>query len=66
MGSDRAGWEVRGQRASKEEEREDNRVEEASSVDIRANCYVEGSEERTVEEEVEGEKDFRLQRVVTV
>lgn len=31
------GGGVRGQRGSKEEEREDSRVEEASSVDIEAN-----------------------------
>ena len=35
-------------RESKEEEREDSRVEEASSVDRRENCSGYGREERTV------------------
>ena len=52
------------QRAPKEEEMEDSRVEEASLVDIRANWSVDGSEERTVEETAE--RDFRLRRVVTM
>ena len=51
---------MRGLRASKEVEREDNRVEETSSVDIRENCYMDGSEERSAEERVEGERDFWL------
>ena len=42
--------EVSGQRASKEEWREDNRVEEDPSVVIRVNWSVDGNEERTVEE----------------
>ena len=46
------------------EEREDNRVEEASSVDILVNWSVDGSEERTVERRAEGERDFGLRRVV--
>lgn len=57
---------MRGYRASKEDKREDSRVEEASSVDISENWSVDGSEERTVEERAEGERDFRLQRVMTV
>ena len=55
------GW--LGGLVSKEEEREDNREEEeASSADIRTNRYVDvdGSEDRTVEERSEGERDLRL------
>ena len=37
---------MRGQGASKVGEREDSRVEEASSVDMRANWSVDGSEEK--------------------
>ena len=55
-----------GQRESKEEEREDRIGEEASSVDRRENCSADGSEERTVEERVEGERDFMFWRVVMV
>ena len=57
-GDDGAGREVRGQRASKEEQREDNGVEKASSVDIRMNGSVDGREDRTIEERAE--RDFRL------
>ena len=49
---------MRGQRASKEEQREDNGVEKASSVDIRMNGSVDGREDRTIEERAE--RDFRL------
>ena len=60
-GEDCAGLEERGQRESKEDEREDSRVEEASSVDRRENCSGNGREARTDEARVEGERDFRLQ-----
>ena len=39
----------------KEVEIEDSRAEEASSVDIRENWSVDGSEKRTVEERGKGE-----------
>ena len=51
---------------SKEDEREESRVEEASSVDRRENCSGDGREERTDEARVEGERDFRLRREVTI
>ena len=50
----------RGERESKEDEREDSRLKEASSVDRRENCSGDGREERTDEARVEGERDFRL------
>ncbi|KAK0148704.1 Stabilin-2 [Merluccius polli] len=50
------GLEEREQRESKEDKREDSRVEEASSVDRRENCSGDGSEDRTDEARVEGER----------
>ena len=60
-------WREGGQRESKEDEREDSRVKEASLVDRRENCSGDGREEkRTDEARVEGERDFRLRREVTI
>ena len=47
---------MRGQSASKEEERGDNRVDEETLE----NCSVDGSEERTVEERVGGREGFQV------
>jgi len=57
---------VSGQSESKEEERENVGVEEASSTDRRENCSGRGSEERTVAARVEGERVFRFLREVTM
>ena len=51
---------------SKEEEREDSIVSQASSVDSWENCSTEGSEDRTVEANIEGKIDLRLWRLVTM
>ena len=51
-GGDHASREVWAQGASKK--REDNSDEEAFLVDIRQNCFVDSSEEITVEERLEG------------
>ena len=53
-------------RESKEDEREDSRVKEASSVDRRENCSGDGREARTDEARVEGERDFGLRREVII
>ena len=47
-------------------ERGDSIVSEDSSVDSGENRSTEGSEDRTVEANVDGERDFRLRRVVTM
>ena len=47
---------------SNEEEREDRTLPRLTLE----NCSGDGSKERTVEGSVEGERDFRLRRVVTV
>jgi len=54
------------QKESKEEERGDVRVEEASSPDRRKNRLGGGSEERAVAERVEGERVLRFLREVTM
>ena len=41
-------------------------MSEDSSVDSCENRSIEGSEDRTVEANIEGEWDLRLQRVVTM
>ena len=41
-------------------------MEEASPVDRRENCSEDGSDDRTVEARVEGERNFRLWQEVTI
>jgi len=53
QGEDGAGLEVSGQSESKEEEREDVRVKEASSVDWRENCSGGSCEERMERVEID-------------
>ena len=59
-------WDRRVYCGPKEDDREDSRVEETSSVDRRKNCSGDCREARKDEARLEGGRDFRLRREVII